>query len=536
MKNVLFALLFVVIFQPYALHGQGTTYNGGTLTISGDDDIPLNVATITTIDGDLILEGGLTFFPNFALLDEVQGDLVIQNLSHAPLTELNGLFSVLNIIDGDLTFINNTHLGTITGFHALDTLGGDFSIGGTGTGNLVLESVLGFEALATIHGRFLVQENANITRLPAFVSLDSLGGDFHVEENTLLATIDGFRALETLSGALNVLRNNALAALPAFLLLQSIGSNLLSSAPPISITNNVLLSDCCVLRPFLLASLPSSLSLGGNQTPVFSNNVAGCNTSDFSACILSVNPIETDALPAAGGMLLADIIFTPIAPNTEWTATANDAFITLGASMSATFSGTSHSVLPIHYALNAENTRSGTITIATEGGTSVVLTLNQMAAPLVVNPTMIDGLSHESGGVSVFITLNAPATGWEAMANDAFIFFETPGNASVSGSASMLLNIRYAENTGIARSSSVTITTTGISPAVSRNVSLSQAGGPPTIDITRANPYIQSSCGRGYDFHYDYLGRRGYRMVSGGESQSRQFYCTQSYEWDRCGR
>ena len=488
MKNVLFALLFVVIFQPFALHGQGTTYNGGNLTISSDDDIPLNVATITTIDGNLILEGGLTFFPNFALLNEVQGNLVIQNLSHAPLTELNGLFSVLNTIDGDLTFINNAHLGVITGFHALDTLGGDFSIGGTGAGNLVLSSVLGFEALATIHGRFLVQQNVNITRLPAFVSLDSLGGDFHVEENTLLATIDGFRVLEVISGALNVLRNDALAALPSFLLLQSIGSNLMSSSPPISITNNVLLSDCCVLRPFLLASLPSSLSLGGDQTPVFADNVAGCNTSDFSACILSVNPAETDALPAAGGILLADIIFTPIAPNTEWTATANDAFITLGASMGATFSGTSHAVLSIHYAVNDENVRSGTITIATEGGTSVVLTLNQEATPLSVNPPVIDGLSHEEGGVSVFITLKAPATGWEAMSNDAFIFFETPGNASASGVASMLINLRYAENTGIARSSSVTITTTGISPPVSREISLSQAGGPPTIDITRANP------------------------------------------------
>ena len=126
MKNVLFALLFVVIFHPFALYAQGTTYNGGNLTISSDDDIPLNVATITTIDGNLILEGGLTFFPNFALLNEVQGDLVIQNLSHAPLTELNGLFSALNTIDGDLTFINNAHLGVITGFHALDTLGGDF--------------------------------------------------------------------------------------------------------------------------------------------------------------------------------------------------------------------------------------------------------------------------------------------------------------------------------------------------------------------------------------------------------------------------
>ena len=103
MKRSILLACFLAIFllsNPF-LQAQ-TPYSGGNLSISADGEKPSNVDAITTIDGNLTIGGAITTFPDFAALKVVEGNLVIDNITTATLTDLNNIFPALDSVRGNL--------------------------------------------------------------------------------------------------------------------------------------------------------------------------------------------------------------------------------------------------------------------------------------------------------------------------------------------------------------------------------------------------------------------------------------------------
>ena len=149
---------------------------------------------LTRIRGNLTIGGttGATdgTFPDFAALTLVEGNLVISGLTDGTLTDLAGIFPVLEEVQGDLLIQNNANVATITGFASLSEVDGNVSIGSatSGDGNAALTAAPALNALATIGGNLLIANNGVLTTAPVLSGLTSLGGDFTVQDNAQLAS------------------------------------------------------------------------------------------------------------------------------------------------------------------------------------------------------------------------------------------------------------------------------------------------------------------------------------------------------------
>ena len=156
MRCYLAFMAFFFIASTAYLQAQGPAYRGGDLTIRTNSDIPRNVASITEIDGDLLITG-VSNFPNFADLESVTGDITIRNL-HRSLTALNRVFTSLTTVGGILLIWDNDDLRTISGFNALKTVTGGLEIGNyrrTGTFNVRRESAFNvFAFFFVAYGRW----------------------------------------------------------------------------------------------------------------------------------------------------------------------------------------------------------------------------------------------------------------------------------------------------------------------------------------------------------------------------------------------
>ena len=160
------------------------------LTIAVDADIPGDAGTLTRIRGNLTIGGTITNFPDFAALTLVDGNLVISGLTDTNLTDLGSIFPVLEEVQGDLLIQNNANVATITGFVALSEVDGSVSIGGVGSGdgNAALTAAPDLNALTTIGGNLLIANNGVLTTAPALSGLTSLTGNLTVQDNAQLAS------------------------------------------------------------------------------------------------------------------------------------------------------------------------------------------------------------------------------------------------------------------------------------------------------------------------------------------------------------
>ena len=130
-----------------------------------DDDIALEsptdvsntltiVPTVIRVNGSLTIGGPLDAFPNFATLTFVQGNLVIGELSDASLITLSNIFPLLEEVQGSLIIQNNAEVQTIRGFTSLREVGGNVEIGSAtlGQGNALLRAAPALNVLTTIGG------------------------------------------------------------------------------------------------------------------------------------------------------------------------------------------------------------------------------------------------------------------------------------------------------------------------------------------------------------------------------------------------
>ena len=101
-----------------------------SLTIDDPADVTAALATLVRITGDLTIGGTITTFPDFAALRVVEGNLTISGLSVSSLPTLPDIFPLLEEVQGNLLIQNNANVATITGFVALSEVGGNVEIGG----------------------------------------------------------------------------------------------------------------------------------------------------------------------------------------------------------------------------------------------------------------------------------------------------------------------------------------------------------------------------------------------------------------------
>ena len=276
-------------------------------SINADGDVPSHVSLLRRITGDLTIGGTITSFPNFAALEVVQGNLVIDNITTATLTDLNNIFPALDSVRGNLQILSNAQVETITGFAELDSVGGFFNF----QNNAALTAVPVFDAL-TNAGGIGISINAALTAIPTFskitttqnvsitnnIGLTAISGfnaltritnfDLTITDNAQLETIAGFDVLERVERAFGIERNVKLTTLPTFNALTHTGGfgiagntalttisgfEALATVPGnFTIRGNTALASCCAFLPIA----NNTLTPGG--TTDISGNKAGCNT------------------------------------------------------------------------------------------------------------------------------------------------------------------------------------------------------------------------------------------------------------------
>ena len=146
---------------------------------------------IREIDGNLTIRGTITSFPNFRVLEVVEGNITISGLSEASFTALTDIFPALDSIRGNLTIENNNNVQTISGFVELDSVGGNLSI----NGNTSLTTLPDFDALTRIEGNFIIDNNDALTTLSGFGSLTNITGNLTITGNTSLSSCYGLLSI-----------------------------------------------------------------------------------------------------------------------------------------------------------------------------------------------------------------------------------------------------------------------------------------------------------------------------------------------------
>ena len=86
------------------------------ITIAENSDFPSDVATLVRLKGDLTIGGTITTFPDFAALEVVEGNLIIDAITTATLTDLANIFPALDSVRGSLSILNKHPSGNDNGF------------------------------------------------------------------------------------------------------------------------------------------------------------------------------------------------------------------------------------------------------------------------------------------------------------------------------------------------------------------------------------------------------------------------------------
>ena len=238
------------------------------VTITSDGDVPDDLEFVTRITGNLTINGTISSFPDFPLLEVVEGNILIDNITTSGLTTLENIFPSLDSAYRNLTIQNQSVVRTITGFGSLRNVGGDMNIGDFAAvaGNASITSLPAFDALRKVEGTLYFYDNDALTTISGFGSLTDVENTLAFDDNINLTTISGFELLASIGNDLVIQNNAALSSVSGFELLASIGNDLV-------IQNNTVLSSVSGFE--LLASIGNDL--------VIQNNAALSSVSGFSA-------------------------------------------------------------------------------------------------------------------------------------------------------------------------------------------------------------------------------------------------------------
>lgn len=191
---------------------------------------------------------------------------------------------------------------------------------------------------------------------------------------------------------------------------------------------------------------------------------------------LTVTPSNQNVSSAAG-----NTSFT-VTSNSSWTASSNQAWCTV------TSSGTGNGTILATYALNSSlSLRIATITVTVSGLSPVAVTVTQSGTSptLTVTPSN-QNVAYTAGNTSFSVTSNSA---WTVASNMSWCTVTPSGTGNGSITATVTANPDLTS-----RVATVTVTVAGI-PAVS--VTVTQAGAPPTMNVSPQNLIVNSDPGTG---------------------------------------
>ena len=368
---------FLLIATSFFLQAQSPPYVDGNLLIESDDDVPSNVTTLTRIQGNLIIGGDITSFPDFSNLEVVEGNVAISTITTIGFIDLPNIFPALDTIYGELLIERNPWLETVSGFAELDSVGGrvrciknfrlmalptfaaltriegnlflnengklgtisDFPVltrvggGVIISNNNNLTTVSDFPSLTRIEDLLLIQGNAMLATVSGFDALTHAGNNLTIKENATIGTISGFMALTHIGNDFNITNNGMLGTISGFMALTHIGNNfnitnngklgtisgfdaITTILGGVNIEGNMALSSCCGLTRLIDGSSPAS------GTTNISNNTTGCNdlVEVYADCVRRITA-STLLLAAEGHAGVASFSITADLP---WGITKKD--------------------------------------------------------------------------------------------------------------------------------------------------------------------------------------------------------------------
>ncbi len=223
------------------------------------------------------------FLSSMELLDDLSALSSITDLVDVFMYQLDKLEDLNNLpFSSTMESINLTDLDTLSDLSALSSV--------TKTNYLRLNTLPKIENLNSLSnlndgGTMILTLLPKLTDIQGLSSLASLGSiDFKYLDR--LKTIEGLNAIEVMSDDLILSHNDSLSDISAIFNLRAVGNN-------ISITDNPLLNDCCILRKFVTGE---DFFRGGDLTIV--DNGDDCTTGFLSTqCTEDGLPLDQDNCP-----------------------------------------------------------------------------------------------------------------------------------------------------------------------------------------------------------------------------------------------
>ena len=400
----------------------------------------------------------------------VSGSVTIQN--NATNGSCNSQKGITNsIYQGNITVTTQAEVNALrTTLANIDSIDGNLTIGYTDDSSTRsdIADLTPLTNIVHITENLVIQQNGQLVNLNALNNLQTIGKSFRVRYNNRLTTLD-------------------------FPALTSIGIE--TGGVSISVSNNPMLSTCCVLMNFFLDEVNAvngDISINGNAT--------GCNSElEINVIILTLtssnksithndtDPIAIDFTVGCTGWTSA-ITYTP----------ANANFITLSST-----GGTNQTGVITLMATPTANTgaaRTATITLSTTRGTDTVsqtVVITQAEAPHTLTLTSRNmTIAHDAATTASDITFNVGggATGWSSS-----ITYTPPSGANFITLAPVMDVAQTGEvtvrttltgiNTGVERTATITLRTTGIGTPATQTIVITQQS-PPTIMLSTSNQTI----------------------------------------------
>ncbi|MEL6543212.1 MAG: hypothetical protein AAFQ82_01220 [Myxococcota bacterium] len=206
--------------------GVGEELSGDVVAAYSEDLDALQ--GVRVIEGSLTITGKVDRLSALLNLEKVGGSLVIRGT--ARLRTLDGL-GALKTVGGNLEVSGNRALGSVSGLSALESVGGDFLLpGGSSEANPKLKTVKGPATLVRVLGSLVLgagsEGKSALKKVSGFDALDSIGGDFTLSGLGRLNGVAGFGALGEIGGSMVVEDSPRLKKFSGLKSLSTIGGDL----------------------------------------------------------------------------------------------------------------------------------------------------------------------------------------------------------------------------------------------------------------------------------------------------------------------
>ena len=334
---------------------------------------------------------------------------------------------------------------------------------------------------------------SDITDLTPLTNIVHITENLIIQQNGQLVNLNALNNLQTIGESFRVRNNDILTTLGNFPALTSIGID--TEGISIMVDVNPMLSTCCVLTDFFLDevnAVSGSISITGNAMGCNSEFQINATTLTLTSSNESIAYNDTDSIA---------IDFTVGCGATGWTSAitytpANANFITLSSTGDANQIG----VITLMAAPTANTgaARTATITLSTTGGTDTVsqtVVITQAETPHTLTLTSRNmTIAHDATTASdIIFNVGGGATGWRSFitytpSGANFITLAPVMNVAQTGEVTVRTTLTGI-NTGVERTATITLTTTGIGTPVIQRIVITQQS-PPTIMLSTSNQTI----------------------------------------------